>query len=85
MNAEGKKKTILSKELVRNVRMAGLQQEGDKWRIGRDKSYKTGKLVVTSINTQKKAVQTLKHHASTDYHKGNMIASHNLRAAEKKK
>ncbi|KAJ8889964.1 hypothetical protein PR048_009469 [Dryococelus australis] len=61
-------KSILSKELVRNVRLAGLQQEG------RDNNVKLGKLVVTPFNTYKKALATLKHRAITDYHKVNMIS-----------
>ncbi|KAJ8871752.1 hypothetical protein PR048_028089 [Dryococelus australis] len=63
-------------------------------------NVKLSKLVVTPINTYKNAVETLKHHASTDFRKGNMIASHNflmvmdgkyvdvivsMRATEKKK
>ncbi|KAJ8893626.1 hypothetical protein PR048_006226 [Dryococelus australis] len=45
---------------------------------GGTNNVKLGKLVVTPLNTYKKAVETLKHHASTDYRKGNMIASHNF-------
>ncbi|KAJ8895782.1 hypothetical protein PR048_001120 [Dryococelus australis] len=44
---------------------------------GGTNNVKLCKLVDTPIITYK-AVETLKHHASTDYHKGNMIASHNF-------
>ncbi|KAJ8896774.1 hypothetical protein PR048_002119 [Dryococelus australis] len=47
---------------------------------GETNNVKLGKLVVMPLNTYKKAVETLKHQASTDYHKGNMI----MQAAEKK-
>ncbi|KAJ8882694.1 hypothetical protein PR048_014506 [Dryococelus australis] len=47
---------------------------------GGTNDVKHGKLVVTPINRPiyKEAVETLRHHASIGYHKGNMIVSHNF-------
>ncbi|KAJ8875431.1 hypothetical protein PR048_023326 [Dryococelus australis] len=77
MNAEGKKKRPFQRNWLEIKKVSGglckmcmLFGRCE----GGTNNVKLGKLVVTPLNTYKKAVETLKHHASTDYHKGNMIA-----------